>query len=125
MEVGRWWVLIGICRVSLLLLVMLLVMLSSGSLIADTTPLADPTRPLAAKFVVMGRLDQESRPPVLGSILISPGRRLAIINNRRYAENDSIGDYRVSQIGELEVILVNGPKTLELRLASRSIKGPR
>ena len=104
---------------------MLGLMLIATSMMAHAAPLADPTRPLANRFVVLGKMNSESKLPVLGSVLIGEDRRLAIINNRRYADNDNLGDYSVLKISESGVTLVKGSKTVELRLASRGVKGSR
>ena len=102
----------------------ILLSLLSGSITVRAASMIDPTRPLHSEaIVVAGTVTEEIEEPVLGSVLTRPGGRLAIINDRRYSENDRFGDFEVHKIKASSVILRRGSETLELRLASRSIKG--
>ena len=84
---------------------------------------ADPTKPLIGSAVSEALGDKlDDSLPSLGSVLIGPNRKVAIINGRRYKERDQIGDYWLTEILENQVVLSNGQKRLELRLASKEIK---
>lgn len=81
---------------------------------AHGAPFADPTRPPGqaepgADAAQSGALRVES-------ILIAPDRRIAIVNGREVAIGSQVGDARVVQISESEVVIrsARGDETLRL-----------
>jgi MSHA biogenesis protein MshK len=86
--------------------------------LAHAEDLVDPTRPPAtlgqvvdgdASASVAGR-------PVLQSVMISPGRRMAMISGRMVRIGDKVGEARVTKISETEVVLRNGKELETLKL---------
>ena len=75
----------------------------------------DPTRPPA--FVSIDSADQKAaHARVLQSVLIAPGRTMAIIDGEPVRVGSRIGDARVMRIDETGVILSQGGKTEALML---------
>lgn len=82
---------------------------------AHAQGLSDPTRPPNAPAAGPG----EDAAPVgtqLQSVLISQGRRLAIINGNTVALGDTVGEAKVVKITETEVVLQKGNETEVLKL---------
>ncbi len=79
--------------------------------------LLDPTRPPAfiGEKPEQGN-DKASIAPELQSVLISPARRVAIINGQTVQLGEKYGEARVVKITENEVILRNGRDTQVLKL---------
>ena len=69
----------------------LYVMLLSVSQLCLAADLPDPTRPLDEIVQHSSEGTLEEQLPVLRSVLIGSDRRLAIIDGKRYRENDRIG----------------------------------
>ncbi len=76
--------------------------------------LPDPTRPPAA----LGEAGATAvaSGPVLQSVLISPGRRVAVISGQTVQVGDKVGDARVARITEGEAVLVRDGKSQTLKL---------
>lgn len=87
--------------------------------------LTDPTRPPPAWEI--GR-EQDSRQadsgPVLQSVLISPTRKVAIINGETLRQGEKFGASRVVKITESEVVLQSGHETKVLKLFPKIEKRP-
>lgn len=81
---------------------------------AGAAPFADPTRPPSAS--ASAGKDEVSSGPRLESILLSPGRRLAVIDGREYRAGDAIGDGRIVSIAPTGVAIQRGAQTEILRL---------
>lgn len=81
---------------------------------ARAQDLGDPTRPPNAP----GTSPEDSAPvgTQLQSILISHGRRLAIINGNTVALGGALGEAKVVKITETEVVLQKGTETEVLKL---------
>lgn len=77
--------------------------------------LLDPTRPPSAMGVGLAVVEP-SGSPILQSVLISPQRRVAIINGETVQVGDSLGEARVVKISETEVILQVGKERRALRM---------
>lgn len=73
--------------------------------------LADPTRPPSATAAA-GDAAPESAGTQLQSVLISPHRRLAVINGQTVALGAKVGDATLVRIAETSVVLKRGD-TLE------------
>jgi MSHA biogenesis protein MshK len=76
--------------------------------------LTDPTRPPNAN--APADAPQEAGGPQLQSVLISPRRRLAIINGTMVSLGDMLGEAKVVKISETEVVLQKGDETEVLKL---------
>lgn len=97
---------IGVCLLGMLLL--------PGAQ-ADSLP--DPTRPPAELAVLAaGGAEMAAKGPVLQSVLISRGRKSAIIGGQVVGLGEKYGEARVVKITESEVVLKTGAVTETLRL---------
>jgi MSHA biogenesis protein MshK len=89
--------------------------------------LPDPTRPPASLHAGASTTSSAPAEPVLQSVLISPGRKVAVISGETVQVGDRIGDARVVRIAEGEVVLAHGgqPQILKLfpGLEKRRTKG--
>lgn len=84
---------------------------------APAADLVDPTQPPAALESRSGQPpDQPDSAHVLQSVLISPTRRIAVINGQTVALGDRYGEARVVRISEGEVVLRNGQDVQVLKL---------
>lgn len=87
----------------------------AGTVLAQATSLADPTRPPIVSTESAG----EPAPPAgptLQSILISPSRRLAVISGQEVAQGGKYGDATVTSITESTVLLRYADRRETLRL---------
>lgn len=94
--------------------VLLLALLATTTAFGQT--LRDPTRPPSASE--SGR-EGELRPsqgPVLQSVIVSRGRKLALIDGRAYTIGDKVGEAKLLAISGSEVVLreSGGNKVLKL-----------
>lgn len=76
--------------------------------------LVDPTRPPASLAGKPG--DEVPAAMQLQSVLISSGRRIAVINGTTVALGGMVGEARVVKITETEVVLKNGGETEVLKM---------
>lgn len=81
---------------------------------AQAQALTDPTRPPNANAAASG--EQAVPGTQLQSVLISPGRRLAIINGTMVPLGGMLGEAKVVKITETEVVLQKGSETEVLKL---------
>ncbi|MEW6687739.1 MAG: MSHA biogenesis protein MshK [Pseudomonadota bacterium] len=81
---------------------------------ARAQALTDPTRPPQA--IAPGDAPQEAGGTQLQSVLISPRRRLAIINGAMVSLGDTVGEAKVVKITETEVVLRKDGETEVLKL---------
>ncbi len=96
-----------------------LAMVVPGALSAQA--LADPTRPPGGD--TPGATDEGAAAVSrLQSVLIAPGRRIAVIDGRAVALGGTIGDARVVRITETEVELKRGTESEILRLLAGTEK---
>lgn len=85
------------------------------------TALPDPTRPSGQSAIAPAA--QEAGPaPRLESTLISPQRRLAVIDGRMVRPGDRVGDARVLDIQPDRVTLRRADRTVHLRLLPEQTK---
>jgi MSHA biogenesis protein MshK len=87
---------------------------------AGAENLPDPTRP----STYAGGAEPMNTGPVLQSVMISTGRREAIISGKTVRVGDKVGDARVIKIGETEVVLGKGKELQTLKLFPGIEKGP-
>ncbi|MDB5773809.1 MAG: hypothetical protein JWM42_4183 [Burkholderia sp.] len=83
---------------------------------AHAENLVDPTRPPAALEQGSTAGGVTSSGPVLQSVLIAPGRTLAMISGQTVKVGDRVGEARVVKISETEVVLRNGKDLETLKL---------
>ena len=77
----------------------------------------DPTRPPESLGIYQQAGEGDiSSGPRLQSVLISPGRKLAVISGKTFRVGDLFGEARVADIKESEVVLRNGNSTQTLKL---------
>jgi MSHA biogenesis protein MshK len=98
-----WGILFGLCV--------------SGAVAAQDARLVDPTRPPQATSPAPG--SDQARPapgPQLQSVLISPNRRVAVINGQTVRQGDRVGDATVVKIDESSVHLRTGRSRQTLHL---------
>lgn len=86
------------------------------SVSASAEILTDPTRPPAALLPAQMQASGEHAGPVLQSVLVSRGRRIAIISGKEVKVNDKVGGARVVRITDTEVVLRNGKQVQRLKL---------
>lgn len=84
------------------------------SVMAET--LIDPTHPPAALNPVLSGVPAANGGPALQSVLVSNGRRVAIISGKEVRVNDKFGESRVVKITETEVVLRSGREVQTLKL---------
>lgn len=87
--------------------------------------LDDPTRPPEFMPVVKEEKVQVEMTYTLSSILISPRRRVAIVNGKTIKTDDWLGKYQVQSIDRSSVTLVGDGKRLTLKLLVDSVKPVR
>jgi MSHA biogenesis protein MshK len=91
-------------------------------LILATTPVGfaesftDPTRPPASLGLAQDGISAAASGPMLQSVLISPGRMVAIISGKTVRIGEKFGEARVVKITESEVQLRNGTDLQTLKL---------
>ena len=76
----------------------------------------DPTRPPASLGLAAGTISAPASGPVLQSVLISPGRMVAIISGKTVSLGEKFGEARVVKITESEVVLRSGTDLQTLKL---------
>jgi len=77
--------------------------------------LPDPTRPPDALNPVVAAGPSESG-PVLQSVLVSRGRRVAVISGEEVRQNGKFREWLVVRIGETDVVLRKGKEVQKLTL---------
>lgn len=78
--------------------------------------LPDPTRPPTALIPAGALASGEAAGPVLQSVLVSRGRKIAIISGKEVKENDKFNGARVVRISDTEVVLRSGRQVQVLKL---------
>jgi len=78
--------------------------------------LTDPTRPPTAMIPASAMAAGTFSGPVLQSVLVSQGRKIAIISGKEVKVNDKYNGARVVRITDTEVVLRNGRQVQVLKL---------
>lgn len=95
----------------------LLLLMIAATPVGSAQPLLDPTRPPASLDPVpQGNVSAPASAPVLQSVLISAGRRVAIISGQTVRLGEKFGEARVTKITESEVVLRSGTEVQTLKL---------
>jgi MSHA biogenesis protein MshK len=102
---------------------LLLAPAGAGRVLADELAgLADPTRP--AQRTTTAFSAAPARSLVLQSILISPRRRIAMVNGQPFAVGDRLDDALVAEILPYAVVLKKGDQIIRMRLLPKVKSGP-
>lgn len=80
-----------------------------------TAGLQDPTRP-SNSWGAGSAAPAVSSGPVLQSVLIASGRRVAVISGQTVQVGDKVGDARIVAINESEVVLREGGKLQTMKV---------
>ena len=101
----------------------LVLLIGGGTAMAAEPALDDPTRP---SHVRQPSAERAVPAPSwrVESILVSSGRRLAVINGRVVAENDRVGGARVVEILPYEVTIEYRGEMRRVALVPISVKRP-
>ena len=98
-------------------------MLITAAATATAQGLADPTRPPAA-LAVPGSAAAASGGPVLQSVMMSPGRKVAMISGQMVALGGRYGSARLVRLTDSEAELRDGAETIVLSLYAQVEKRP-
>ena len=103
---------------------MLALLCGLGMVPSARAELGDPTRPpdvstVSAESLESGEGDAPFR---VSSILIAPGRKIAIVNDSRVEIGDEVGGATVSEINAHAVLLEMAGEKLELRISGKPVK---
>ena len=91
--------------------------------IVSSAQLQDPTRPPDYSTVSAQKEAVDATTAwTLSSILISPERRVAIINGSAVQVGDSVGDVKVISIDSAEVLILQGNKQIALTLIPETFR---
>lgn len=86
-----------------------------GAAAAGAQGMTDPTRPPGGMAATAGD-EAVSAGPVLQSVMLSPGRKIAMISGEIVVLGGRYGSARLVKLTESEAVLKNGPETTVLRL---------
>lgn len=86
-----------------------------GAAAAGAQGMTDPTRPPGGMAAAAGD-EAVSTGPVLQSVMLSPGRKVAMISGEIVVLGGRYGSARLVKLTESEAVLKNGPETTVLRL---------
>lgn len=78
--------------------------------------LPDPTRPPATLYNAAGSGGSARSGPQLQSVLVSQGRRVAVIDGETYRVGDSYQGKRLVSVSDSEVVLAQGRQRQVLKL---------
>ncbi len=78
----------------------------------------DPTEPISCQFSMDSRCQSRL---ILSSVMITPYKRVAIINNHNYAEHDRVGAMTIEKIEPGKVTLV-GEKGKSVLLVNKNMQ---
>lgn len=96
--------------------------LASGSLaLAQGEVVRDPTRPFAAAAMAAGEAVQAAPDFKLTAVLVSPSRRIAVINGEFLKEGDRVNGRLISTIEPGLVRLGTGEGQLVLRVSEQQV----
>jgi MSHA biogenesis protein MshK len=91
---------------------------------ASRAELQDPTQPPAYQSARPVSGDPKTPDLVVSSILVSPGRRVAVVNGHTVTRGDVVGDARVIEIRRDSVRLERAGRSFSLALVPVTVKQP-
>jgi MSHA biogenesis protein MshK len=94
----------------------ILLLLCAATPVGFAESFLDPTRPPASLGLAQEGISAPASGPVLQSVLISPGRMVAIISGQTVRLGEKFGEARVVKITESEVLLRSGTDLQTLKL---------
>ena len=97
-------------------------LLASTPALAGGPQPADPTRPAGGPAVIAPIGAQKKQPLFLSSLLISPQRRIAIINGKSLSEGERIAGERILSITDTGVQLEGSRGVYTLSLHPKPVK---
>ncbi len=89
---------------------------------AAAQAMVDPTRPPGALADMGG--SETTGGPVLQSVMLSPGRKVAVISGETVVLGGRYGEARLVSVTETEVVLKHGAETTVLKLYPQVDKRP-
>ena len=89
---------------------------------ASGSALIDPTRPATYSTTAPARTAGTRSGWMLGSTLVAPGRRVAVINGKRVSEGESVDGARVLEIRQLDVLIQASGRRMTLQLLPDIVK---
>lgn len=92
--------------------------------VARAQALADPTRPPDTATAETTTGSQSAPASRLQSVLVSSGRKIAVIDGTPYRLGEKVGEARVVRITETEVVLKSGSQSETLRMLPAVEKKP-
>lgn len=98
-----------------------LLLLSVASAAWGAPPVQDPTQPFQAASAVAGGIAAPRY--TLTAVIISPSRRIAIVNGRPHREGDRVDDAEIKRIDFQSVVLRRGEQEFLIHLDSQSSRG--
>ena len=113
---SRWYVIAACCMAAQPL----------GAQISDPTrpPTYRPPEEIAAPGIAEGEPQAEAPAWIVSSILISPARRIAVINGRTVREGDVLEAATVLEIGPAQVRLRLEEREFAVALVPKAVKMP-
>jgi len=100
-------------------------MLLAGAQAAAQQGLLDPTRPPTVAPSPQATAERAAPPgPLLQSVLLAPGRKIAVINGEPIALGEKLGEATLVRITETEVVLKHGREMRVLKLYPSVEKRP-
>lgn len=90
----------------------------AGHVCAQELPLKDPMRPFSVERAIQST--STAPRPRVSAILISPERRIAVIDDRHYREGDVFGGASIIRIESRAVYLRRGEQNFVMSLAEHA-----
>lgn len=104
--------------------VIALSMLLASAQAAAQIGLLDPTRPPTVAPSQSPQATPEPPGPQLQSVLLAPGRKIAVINGESVALGEKLGGATLVRVSETEVVLKDGAEMRVLKLYPSVEKSP-
>lgn len=99
-------------------------LLASSAQVAAQKGLIDPTRPPTVAPTPQATAAAEPPGPELQSVLLAPGRKIAVINGETVALGEKLGEATLVRVSETEVVLKHGREMRVLKLYPSVEKSP-
>ena len=102
---------------------MLSALLTAGVAGGQEAGVDDPMRPFSQPQTAGGPTTDEQA-AVLTAVVISPSRRIAVINGKLLREGDEIAGRRIDRIESRSVVLSRNDNSVEIFLKERNVDEP-